>query len=302
MNTNQVVVSDSANSKPKVSIGMPVYNGAEFIRSALDSLLAQTFTDFELIISDNASTDETEAICREYAAKDKRIRYIRQRENLGATANFKYVLDEAVGEYFMWAAHDDTWNSRFLLVAVETLDRDSSIEYVMPTFAVKSIKLRIGKSFPEYLFAFIENRSPKYRLLNYMALHHCSHKCNIVYSIFRKTFLLYVWARISISNDGLMGAVIVHAGRGALARGEMFNKRYVYLWPGSLDFLYRLLIRPTPAFQLALASSLTDALRLFPEYGQALKALFSIYKPYSYGKNFAICDPQILEDLVPGVS
>jgi glycosyltransferase involved in cell wall biosynthesis len=92
---------------PKVSIGMPVYNGEPFIREALDSLLAQTFTDFELIISDNASTDGTEAICREYAAKDDRIRYVRQPENRGALANFQFVLDEAVGEYFMWAAADD---------------------------------------------------------------------------------------------------------------------------------------------------------------------------------------------------
>ncbi|MEW6694014.1 MAG: glycosyltransferase [Pseudomonadota bacterium] len=112
----QTTLPVTTNSKPQVSIGMPVYNGAKFIREALDSLLAQTFTDFELIISDNASTDETEAICREYAAKDKRIHYIRQRENLGATANFKYVLDEAVGEYFMWAAADDVWDKNWLAV------------------------------------------------------------------------------------------------------------------------------------------------------------------------------------------
>ncbi len=99
---------------PKVSIGMPVYNGEPFIREALDSLLAQTFTDFDLIISDNASTDGTEAICQEYAAKDKRIRYIRQTENRGATANFQFVLDEAVGEYFMWAAADDRWGELFV--------------------------------------------------------------------------------------------------------------------------------------------------------------------------------------------
>ncbi len=94
-------------SNPKVSIGMPVYNGEEFIREALDSLLAQTFTDFELIISDNASTDGTEAICREYTSKDHRVRYIRQAKNLGAGGNFQFVLYEAVGEYFMWAAYDD---------------------------------------------------------------------------------------------------------------------------------------------------------------------------------------------------
>lgn len=84
---------------PRVSIGMPVYNGDPFIRGALDSLLAQTFTDFELIISDNASTDRTEAICREYAARDIRIRYVRQTENRGAKANFEFVLDKAVGLY-----------------------------------------------------------------------------------------------------------------------------------------------------------------------------------------------------------
>jgi glycosyltransferase involved in cell wall biosynthesis len=92
---------------PHVSIGLPVYNGEPFIREALDSLLMQTFTDFEVIISDNASSDRTEAICREYATRDKRIRYLRQAKNLGASTNFQFVLEEAVGEYFMWAAADD---------------------------------------------------------------------------------------------------------------------------------------------------------------------------------------------------
>ena len=112
---------------PKVSIGMPVYNGEPFIREALDSLLVQTFTDFELIISDNASTDKTEQICREYAAKDKRIRYIRQEINRGAAANFQYVLDEAVGEYFMWAAADDLWDSEFILKLIPLVERENIV-------------------------------------------------------------------------------------------------------------------------------------------------------------------------------
>lgn len=97
-----------------ISIGMPVYNGELFIREALDSLLAQTFTDFELIISDNASIDATECICLEYAAKDTRIRYFRQVENKGALANFQAVLDLAVGDFFMWAAADDKWASNWI--------------------------------------------------------------------------------------------------------------------------------------------------------------------------------------------
>jgi glycosyltransferase involved in cell wall biosynthesis len=86
---------------------MPVYNGEKYIRDALEALLAQTFTDFELIISDNASNDNTGSICREYATRDARIRYVRQPANKGAFANFQFVLHEAVGEYFMWNAADD---------------------------------------------------------------------------------------------------------------------------------------------------------------------------------------------------
>lgn len=99
---------------PKVSIGMPVYNGEKYIQEALDSLLAQTFTDFELIISDNASTDATDKICREYTERDNRIRYVRQKQNLGANSNFQFVFDQAVGEYFMWAAADDVWGKYFI--------------------------------------------------------------------------------------------------------------------------------------------------------------------------------------------
>jgi glycosyltransferase involved in cell wall biosynthesis len=116
---------------PRVSIGMPVYNGELFIREALVSLLEQTFTNFELIISDNASTDSTKVICREYAAKDSRIRYVRQVENLGALANFQFVLDEAVGEYFMWAAADDLQTPDFIELLVTALDDNPSFVCVM---------------------------------------------------------------------------------------------------------------------------------------------------------------------------
>ena len=107
---------------PKVSIGMPVFNGEHYIHKALDSLLAQTFIDFELIISDNASTDGTEIICRKYAANDERIRYFRQTTNQNAYLNFQFVLDKALGEYFMWAAADDWWSPNFIEVNARALD------------------------------------------------------------------------------------------------------------------------------------------------------------------------------------
>ena len=112
---------------PKVSIGMPVYNGEKYIREALDSVLAQTYTDFELVISDNASTDGTEAICREYMSKDTRIEYIKQPINVGACNNFNYLLEHARGDYFTWLAHDDYLDSSFLEVIVRYLDEHNDV-------------------------------------------------------------------------------------------------------------------------------------------------------------------------------
>jgi hypothetical protein len=109
-------------NSPQVSIGMPVYNGERYLAETLDSLLGQTFTDFELIISDNASTDCTEEICTSYAAKDQRIRYYRNERNVGAIRNFNRTFELANGLFFMWASHDDTWAPSFLARCTEALD------------------------------------------------------------------------------------------------------------------------------------------------------------------------------------
>ena len=119
---------------PQVSIGMPVYNGEKFICEALDSLLKQEFTDFELIISDNASTDRTEDICREYAAKDPRIRYLRQPYNIGGQKNFSFVVDESRSQYFTWLAHDDVLNDSFLDNCVDFLDNNPGVALVSGDF------------------------------------------------------------------------------------------------------------------------------------------------------------------------
>lgn len=96
-----------AGRVPRVALGLPVYNGENYLREALESLLAQTFTDWELILSDNGSTDGTESICREFAAKDDRIRYLREPVNRGAAWNFNRVFELCRSPYFRWAAHDD---------------------------------------------------------------------------------------------------------------------------------------------------------------------------------------------------
>lgn len=107
---------------PRVSMGMPVYNGEQYLARALDSLLAQDFEDFELVISDNGSTDGTEAICRAYAERDSRISYHRVEENRGAAWNFNRAFELSRGEYFRWACHDDMCEPTHLSRCVEVLD------------------------------------------------------------------------------------------------------------------------------------------------------------------------------------
>ncbi|MFS0513957.1 glycosyltransferase family 2 protein [Nostoc sp. UIC 10607] len=116
-----------SSNQPRLSIGLPVYNGEKFIKEAIDSLLAQTFEDFELIISDNASTDKTEEICRAYAEQDQRICYYRNDKNIGCARNFNRVFKLSSGEYFKWAAYDDLHAPDFIKKCVEVLDQDPSI-------------------------------------------------------------------------------------------------------------------------------------------------------------------------------
>src|SRR5215471_14033382 len=98
----------------RVSLGLPVYNGQRYLAGAIQAILDQTFSDFELIICDNASTDETESICRDLAARDPRVRYHRNPANIGAAPNFNKTFELSTGEYFKWLAHDDLHEPTYL--------------------------------------------------------------------------------------------------------------------------------------------------------------------------------------------
>ena len=111
--------------KPRVTIGIPVYNAEKTIKRAITSLLAQTFRNFELIISDNASNDKTAQICKKFLLKDSRIKYILQKKNIGASANFKFLLQKANKEYFMWMGSDDWISPEFLDENVSALHSNS---------------------------------------------------------------------------------------------------------------------------------------------------------------------------------
>lgn len=115
------------STTPLLSIGLFLYNGDRFLANAIESILNQTFRDFELIISDNCSTDRSEEICRHYAEQDSRIRYYRADRNMGAGWNLRNVYFKATGKYFKWAAHDDMIQPDFLRLCVDALEADDSL-------------------------------------------------------------------------------------------------------------------------------------------------------------------------------
>lgn len=117
---------------PAVTLGMPIYNGAQYLEASLDSLLAQTFGDFEIVISDNGSEDRTEAICRHYAAADARIRYVRHDVNRGAAWNHNFVIKEARGRFFRWHHADDLCEPRHLERCVAALEADPTLVLAYP--------------------------------------------------------------------------------------------------------------------------------------------------------------------------
>lgn len=137
-----------ADSRPPlVSLGLPVYNGENFLRQALESILSQTYANWELILSDNGSTDGTEAVCREFAARDPRIRYFREELNRGATWNFNRVFTLSRGTFFRWTAHDD-------LCAPELLERCVAVLLERPEVVLCHPRTRIiggmGESLEDY--------------------------------------------------------------------------------------------------------------------------------------------------------
>jgi glycosyltransferase involved in cell wall biosynthesis len=122
----------STNNTSLVSVGIPVYNGERFLPECLDALRGQVYTEIELIISDNASTDRTEEICRDYASQDKRIRYFRNETNLGVYKNFNRVFQLSTGEYFKWASADDVCDRDLVARCLDILQHDAATVLAYP--------------------------------------------------------------------------------------------------------------------------------------------------------------------------
>lgn len=123
---HQSTSGTAPHTAPLVSIGMPVFNEARFIKEALNTLIAQSYTNIEILVSDNASTDDTYLICEQYRNEHPRIRIQRFESNQGAAANFRHTLAQSTGKYFMWAAGHDRWSHDYIEKCVETLEMNPS--------------------------------------------------------------------------------------------------------------------------------------------------------------------------------
>jgi len=173
------------NVRSLLAIGVPVYNGEDYLAAALESLLGQTFREFELIISDNASTDGTRDICEHYSQKDSRIRYYRSETNLGVHRNWNRVFELSSSKYFKWAAHDDLYISTFLEKCIDVLERDPS---VVLCYSSTKIIDEHGQFIKDYdVFLKTDSPKPHDRFYKMLAV---DHWCFPIFGVVRSEALL----------------------------------------------------------------------------------------------------------------
>lgn len=191
---------------PAVSIGMPIYNKPQFLEQALDSLLAQTFRDFELLISDNASPDpRIREICERYTKQDSRIRYVRQPETRTAMENFSFVYENTTAPYFMWAADDDIWEPAFVERGIVALKADPAKSAWLPQFDRIDAAGKVTETYPPVsgMRSAGRKRSEIVRFLLDAQKH--NKKVMLIYALFRRE-AVHEPLRVLTQNQHMRGA------------------------------------------------------------------------------------------------
>lgn len=210
---------------PVVSVGLPVYNGERFLAEAIESILAQTYTDFELIISDNASTDRTPAICKSYAARDERIIYRRNDTNRGAAYNYNRVAELARGRYFRHASHDDVVLPRNLECCVEVLEADSTVALAYPQMSRIDERGAIIDTFRNSLH--LTQPDPVERWIAFHQQLNEGSMCDPVFGLFRMSVLRQTKVLRSVmSADTLLLAEVALRGRIVEIPEVLFHERW----------------------------------------------------------------------------
>ncbi|MDD4412691.1 MAG: glycosyltransferase family 2 protein [Patescibacteria group bacterium] len=171
----------------KLFIGMPVFNGEKYVEQAIDSLLKQSYQDWQLLISDNCSTDKTLEICQRKARDDQRISIFCQSDNIGAMNNFKFLVEQSSGEYFMWAAADDLWHENFIEKLITGLEEngDCGMAFCNPVIINSG-----GKIVDMFLpFKRFTSDNQIDTVTTFLRDPEISGKANLVYSVYRTEFI-----------------------------------------------------------------------------------------------------------------
>ena len=209
---------------PRVSIGVPVYNGQKYIRFTLDSLFAQTFGDIEILVTDNCSTDSTRQIVAEYAARDPRVMYFRNETNIGPARNYNRCIDHASGEYFKWNPADDVCHPDFVKRCVEVLDADHSVVLAYPR---TSIIDTAGQVVGQYAYEIdFDHPRPQVRLWRMVTVNHKLHGAHELYGVMRCAELRKTPGfRAHVRGDSVLLARLVLLGRFRRIEDYLFYNR-----------------------------------------------------------------------------
>lgn len=233
--------------KSRITIGMTAYNSSEFIGESIRSLLSQTVSNIKLFISDDASTDSTEKICRLWQERDSRIVYLRQEKNLGPRANFEFVLSQCDTDYFVWASHDDIWSRNFVEECSCELDRDSEAGFVITRWRVESRKIPFVRRINLPNMGFISDPDPISRMLAFTALPFSSFKDNLTYGVWRASVLRRIVEDTKstgyFSIGGVMNEYALLIAKGQYLPNAYLRKRYRYFPPGIIFEDYILSLR-----------------------------------------------------------
>ena len=158
---------------PLVTIGLPVYNSEKYVAKSLESLLSQTYTDFILIINDNASTDSTPDICKRYATQDERVRYYRNEQNIGNPRNFNRILELTETKYLKWSTADDLWDPAFLERAMEVMESDPGVILCYPKTYLIDADGQITREYEDNLHLMQDDPADRFlQLLKDIGLSH----------------------------------------------------------------------------------------------------------------------------------
>jgi len=235
--------------EPKVSVGMPVYNGEEFIGDAIKSILGQSFRDIELIICDNASDDATGEICRKIAASDNRVRYHANSSNIGVTDNYNKTLEYARGEYIKWASCNDYCANDLIERCVTVLDRRPDAVLCYPKTRLFDINIADAKDCEDNLDLQQEDSVSRFeRLVDYSQLNNAMNGVIRTDALRRTRLLKSFW-----SSDFILLAELCLQGKFVEVPERLFYRRINSLSHSSLQTDSEILRRFWPNNKGALA-------------------------------------------------